>query len=124
MENILEGMKDYFESDAQSVLRGQENRYRKVVIDQGVLVKNERSEERGVCAKVYKNGVNGFASTAEYSRDAAALAIKSATENAEYLKRYAKNEKQALPGCPVQEINSRRFIIDFEQRKISCNQKS
>lgn len=118
MENIFEGIKDYFETDAQSVFRGQENRYRKVVIDQGVLVKNERSEERGVCAKVYKSGVNGFASMAEYSKDAALKVINSATENANYLKKYARTEKTPLPSAVVKEVNSKHFIIDFEQKKI------
>ncbi len=118
MENILEGMKDRFETGAQSVLRGQENRNRMVSIEQGVLVTNTRSEERGVCAKVYKNGVTGFSSQAEFSKAAAEQVLKAATENANYLRKYAKAEKPALFGLPVQEVNSERFIIDFEQKKI------
>ena len=118
LEDILSGKKSLFETGASSVLRGQENRLRSVIINQGVLTTNKRSEDRGVCAKVYKNGVNGFASMAEYSEEAAEQVIKAATENANYLRKYAKKEKGVLPSIKSEVINSKRFIIDFEQERI------
>ncbi len=118
LEDILGKSKSLFETGAQSVLRGQENRLRSVVINQGVLVVNTRSEESGVCAKVYKKGVNGFASMAEYSEAAAEQVIKAATTNANYLRKYAKTQKGVLPSISSQIINSKRFIIDFEQKRI------
>ena len=54
LEDILKGKKGLFETGMQSVLRGQENRERRIVIQQGNLVVNERSESSGVSAKVYK----------------------------------------------------------------------
>lgn len=118
LENILEGMEVCFDDSAQSILRSQENRERRVALEQGVLVTNVRSEERGVCAKVYKNGVNGFASMAQYDKEAAQQVLKAATENASYLRKYAKSEKPMFPALPKEMVNSERFIIDFEQKKI------
>ncbi|MCR5753723.1 MAG: TldD/PmbA family protein, partial [Acetatifactor sp.] len=118
LEDVLKSKIALFEEGKQTVLRGQENRYRRIVIRQGNLVVNERSEESGICAKVYHNGVNGFASIAEYSKEAAEKVLRAATENADYLHKYAKNSKAALPGVSKNRMESKRFIIDFEQKKI------
>lgn len=120
LEDILKGKKGLFETGMQSVLRGQENRARRIVIKQGNLVVNERSESSGVCAKVYKNGVSGFASMAEYTPEAAEMVLKAATENAHYLYKYTENKKAAL--SPYKNAGayaqSKRFIIDFEQKRL------
>ncbi len=118
LEDILFDKQRFFESGMQTVLRGQENRVRRVVLQQGNLIANERSEVNGVCARVYKNGVNGFASMADYSGAAAEMVLKAATENAEYLYKYAKKRKPALPAYKTGQIDSKRFIIDYEQKKI------
>ena len=119
LEDVLRAQKSLFETGAQSVLRGQENRVRRVVIRNGALVENARSNERGVSAKVYKNGVNGFASIAEYSPAAAEKVIKAATENAGYLSKHASGKKPAYPAVSARgEYLAERFIIDFEQKKI------
>ncbi len=116
LENILLGQKSLFENGVQTVLRGQENRYRRIVIQNGNLVTNERSEESGICARVYKNGAYGFASTAEYSKDAAAKVIKAATENAKYLDKFNSEKKKAYPALLSAQIESPRLIIDYEQK--------
>ncbi|MBR1439988.1 MAG: TldD/PmbA family protein [Lachnospiraceae bacterium] len=118
LEDVLRAQKSLFETGAQSVLRGQENRVRRVVIRNGALVENARSNERGVSAKVYKNGVNGFASSAEYSPEAAKKVIVAATENAGYLSKYAGSKKPAYPAVGRGEFLAERFIIDFEQKRI------
>lgn len=118
LEDILKGKKGLFETGMQSVLRGQENRERGIVIQQGNLVVNERSESSGVSAKVYKNGVSGFASMAEYTPQAAEMVLKAATENAHYLYKYAKNRKPAFSPYTNGYVKSDRFIIDFEQKKL------
>ncbi|MGN0170819.1 MAG: TldD/PmbA family protein [Lachnospiraceae bacterium] len=118
LEDILFDKQRFFESGMQTVLRGQENRIRRVVLQQGNLIVNERSEESGTCAKVYKNGVNGFASIADCSGAAAETVLKAATQNAEYLYKYAKQRKPALPGCGNRQIHSPRLIIDYEQKRI------
>ena len=118
LEDVISCKKSLFETGMQSVLRGQENRYRKVVIRKGALVVNERSEESGVCAKVYKNGVNGFASMAEFSGAAAEKVIKAATENANFLSKYVKSTKLLLTNYGTGFLKSNRYIIDFEQKRI------
>ncbi|WP_022760739.1 TldD/PmbA family protein [Butyrivibrio sp. AD3002] len=118
LEDILLGQKSLFETGVQTVLRGQENRYRKIVIQNGNLVANERSEESGICARVYCNGAYGFASTAEYSKDAAAKTIKAATENAKYLDKFNSEKKKAYPEVISSHITSPRMIIDYGQKKL------
>ena len=93
LEDILQKHKVLFETGMTSVLRGQENRRRLIVLQNGNLVKNERSSEKGICARVHLNGSYGFASNAEYSDDAAIKTIKAATENAKYLAKYNKENK-------------------------------
>ena len=118
LEDILGSKKSFFETGVQSVLRGQENRIRSVSLMQGELVVNNRFEDRGVCAKVFNNGVTGFASMAEYSGDAAEKVIKAASENARFLRKYSQKKDCELPSLNPQIINSKKFIIDFEQRQI------
>ena len=89
LNDILKAKKSLFADGVQTVLRGQENRNRRVVFLQGNLVGNVRSETRGVNARVCKNGVYGFSSMAEYSRSAADAVLKAATQNALFLNGHA-----------------------------------
>lgn len=50
-------------------LRAQKNTSRGVSMLGGNLVGNARTEKSGINARVYKNGVYGFASSAEYSEE-------------------------------------------------------
>lgn len=118
LEDILTKQKCLFETGLQTVLRGQENRYRSVAIVNGNLVRNSRSEESGICARVYLRGAYGFASSAEYSEEAAAKVIKSATENARYLDKFNAEKKNAYPALGSSFVTSPRMIIDFEQKRI------
>lgn len=118
LEDILAGKQALFADGVQTVLRGQENRSRRAGFLKGNLTVNARSETRGINAKVLRNGVNGFASMAEYSEDAAEAVLKAATENALFLDKYAPRGKGALPfiGKGIVELN--RNIVDFEQKRI------
>ena len=118
LEDILLKQKSLFETGLQTVLRGQENRYRNITILNGNLVNNSRSEESGICARVYLGGAYGFASTAEYSEDAAAKVIRSATENARYLDKFNISKKNAYPSGVSSYVTSPRMIIDFEQKRL------
>ena len=118
LEDILLKQKSLFETGLQTVLRGQENRYRSVSIQNGNLVNNSRSEERGVCSRVYLAGAYGFASTAEYSEEAASRTIKAATENARYLDKYNTQKKEIYPSLTNSYVTSPRMIIDFEQKRL------
>ena len=123
LENVLEGKNALFETGMQTVLRGQENRYRRIVVQNGNVVQNARSEQNGLSANVYKNGVNGFASIAGYTGAAAEQVLKAATENAQYLNKYTRNKKAALPDYRTGWITSKGVILDIEQKKLvdMCN---
>ncbi|WP_026510456.1 TldD/PmbA family protein [Butyrivibrio sp. LC3010] len=118
LEDILTGKKSLFETGMQSVLRGQESRLRRIVIQNGNLVTNVRSEESGICARVYLNGAYGFASTAEYTAEAAAKTIAAATKNARYLDKFNTEKKNPYPILEQKTIVSPRMIIDFEQKRL------
>lgn len=117
LEDILAGKKALFSDNVQTVLRGQENRSRRVVLLKGNLVGNNRSETRGVNARVCSNGVYGFSSMAEYSEDAAESVLRAATENALFLGKHTnKNQKLKTVGTGI--ITPYRNIVDFEQKRI------
>ncbi len=118
LEDILAGKKDLFETGMQTVLRGQENRYRSILIQNGSVIRNSRSELNGVCARVYKNGVYGFSSMAEYSANAAEMVLKAATENAHYLDKYTKTKKPALTAYHAGTRVSEEWIADMEQKRL------
>ena len=118
LEEIFAGKKELFEDGMQSILRGQENRYRRIIIQNGSIVENSRSQTKGVCANVYKNGVRGFASMAEYSVQAAEKVLKSDVENAHYLDKYTTKKKNPLSACHGGMILPQSCILDLEQIQI------
>ena len=125
LQDILQKETGLFEDGVQTVLRGQENRNRRVVILKGNIVQNSRSESRGINARVGKDGLFGFASIAEYSEEAARKVLKAASENAALLAHHTKNTGIILPpsyGTGV--IPNNRDIVDTEQKKIidACRQ--
>lgn len=118
LEDILTKQKSFFDTGMKTVLRGQESRFRRVIIQNGNLVVNARSEESGICARAYLNGAYGFASTAEYSEEAARKTIEAATKNARYLDKFNADKKNAYPEITGSMITSPRMIIDFEQKRL------
>ncbi len=118
LNDILKTKKSLFEDGVQTVLRGQENRNRRVGFLQGNLVVNVRSESRGVNARVCKNGVYGFSSMAEYSKSAADSVLKAATENAKFLDQHAPKGLPAQPSYGVGIVPMHKDIVDFEQKRI------
>ncbi len=118
LNDILKAKKSLFADGVQTVLRGQENRNRRVIFLQGNLVGNVRSETRGVNARVCKNGVYGFSSMAEYSRSAADAVLKAATENAIFLNTHAPKNAAALPSYGRGISPTFKDIVDFEQKRI------
>ena len=118
LNDILKTKKSLFADGVQTVLRGQENRNRRVVFLQGNLVGNVRSESRGVCARVCKNGVNGFSSMAEYSKSAADSVLKAATENALFLHNHAPKNLPAQPSYGTGIVPAHKAIVDFEHKRL------
>ena len=97
LHDILEPMKPLFPAGDHVELRGQVNRQRRIVLVQGNLIENSRTDTKGVSARVYKNGVYGFSSMAEYSEDAARAVLKEASDNAAFMNTHAAKDAGALP---------------------------
>jgi TldD protein len=85
ISDIISAQASHFADGAQTVLRGHENRSRRVVLLKGNLVQNARSESRGISARVTRNGRYGFSSIASYTEKDAETVLKAATENALFL---------------------------------------
>ncbi len=116
LQDILSPQKALFESGAHTELRGQNSRNRRVVLLNGDVVGNVRSDVSGVSARVYRGGVYGFSSMAEYSPDAARTVLKAATENADFMDRHAGIGKPALPALPAKTRMTDTGINDAPQK--------
>lgn len=114
----LSNMKSCFADGVNTILRGQENRSRMVMLVQGNLVSNVRSASRGINALVEKNGVTGFSSMAEYSEEAAKKVLEAATRNAMFLNKHITKEKAMLPSPCSGIILPKRDVLDMEQQRI------
>ena len=97
LKDILSAGAFSFEAGAHTELRGQLNRNRRVILLSGSIVANTRSDISGISARVWKNGVCGFSSMAEYSEDAAQQVLKAASENAVFMDSRVAPPKKALP---------------------------
>ena len=118
LQDIFEGKAALFSDGAQTVLRGHENRQRRVVLLKGNMVQNSRSEARGINARVNLDGKFGFASIAEYTPEAADRVIRAATENAGFLARHSRRSVQLPPSGEQARIPLNREIVDTEQKTI------
>lgn len=85
LADILEDKKSLLTDNLHMELRGQKSRSRGVSMLGGNITSNSRSESSGICARVYKNGIYGFASTAEYDGKSAEEVVNAALQNAEFL---------------------------------------
>ena len=82
-------------------LRAQRNASRGVSMLGGNLVGNTRAEKSGVNARVYKNGVYGFASSAEYSEESIKSVLKAASDNAVFLSSRVSSGSKILKPIPA-----------------------
>ena len=121
LQDILTAKKALFATGAHTELRGQKNRNRRVVLLNGDVMGNVRSDVSGVSARVYRGGVYGFSSMAEYTAEAAETVLKAATENADFMDRHAGAGKPALPPladaqpAPQEDIHdpAQKIYVDF-----------
>ncbi len=118
LDDILEGKQALFGNDAVTVLRGHENRTRRVSLLNGDLVTNTRAENRGVNAYVYRNGVYGFASAAEYTSAAAEKVLRAASDNAAFLSARASRETKTFCPVPRKSIPLNGRISDTAQARL------
>ncbi len=116
LQDILTDKKALFADGAHTELRGQNNRNRRAVLLNGDLMGNVRSDVSGVSARVYRGGVYGFSSMAEFTGEAAEKVLKAATENAAFMDRHAGIGKPALPAMPLKRMPDQEDIRDAEQK--------
>jgi len=118
LEDLLVGKKSLFETGAHTELRAQENRNRRVVLVQGNMVGNDRSEVSGVSARVYKNGTYGFSCSAEYSDEKIEAVLRAATENALFMNQRVNKGKAMFPAIIPGYVELNRVIVDTQQKRI------
>ncbi len=116
--DIISPQAKHFAPGVQSVLRGHENRSRRVVLLKGNLVQNSRSESRGISARVTKNGRYGFSSVASYTEKDAETVLKAATENALFLDARGASPRRTYPALTGGQAPAARAIVDTEQKRI------
>ena len=118
LQDIIGSRKELFADGVQTVLRGHENRSRRVVLLKGNLVQNSRSEGAGINARVNNHGTFGFASIAEYTPEAAEKVIRAATKNALSLGRHSGRNIPLPPSPGSGEIPLNAAIADAAQKEL------
>ena len=121
LQDLLKEQKALFAPGIHTELRGQNNRTRRAVLLSGDVLANVRSDVSGISARVYRNGVWGFSSMAEYTKEAAETVLKAASENAAFMDHHAGNGKPALKplggGQPfiMEDFNdpTQKVYVDF-----------
>ena len=78
-------------------LRAQRNASQRIVLLNGNIVTNAKTSEQGVSARVFKDGVWGFASRPELAADETVATIDEATRNARFLARHGATKRARLP---------------------------
>ena len=97
MELDLEKYASLFSDGAVTELRAQESRARKAAMMAGNLVSNSSTLTRGVCARVNKCGVSGFAAEASLDADAIGHVLSAAAQNADFMARKAPGKGAFAP---------------------------
>ena len=116
IQDLLTNKKYLFASGANTELRAQRNLNRRAVLLNGALVGNVRTEQFGVSARVYENGVYGFSSTAEYTDETVKDVLKAASENAAFLAKHAGKGKGPHKAMAPDRIATAYDLNDLEQR--------
>lgn len=117
LEDFISSKKSLFAAGVHTELRAQENRQRRVSLVQGNLTSNVRAEVSGVSARVYKNGVYGFSSTADLNGSAAEAVLAAATENAAFMDKHINKGKAPLPTLSKGVLPVKKQIVDTEQKQ-------
>ena len=116
LKDIVTGQKANFIPGAHTELRSERVRTRRVTSIMGNLMGNSRSDETGVCARVYKDGVYGFSSMAELSEDAAKAVLEAASKNAIFMDGRVKKGAKPLPPISGQAVNQAYDIPETDQK--------
>ena len=114
-------LKDYLSPFAAELtghveLRAQMNTARSVGMLNGSMFSNVRAEQGGVCARVYRNGVYGFASAVEYEEESVRRVLRAAEANALFLDTRIQKGRPALPALPGGMTALDKEYIDVAQK--------
>ena len=114
-------LKDYLSSFAPQLhghveLRAQISTSHAVAMLNGDLQSNARAQQGGVSARVYRNGVYGFASAVEYDEESVRRVLKAAEENALFLDARVKKNRPALPVLPSGMVAKDKEYIEVPQK--------
>ena len=82
----------------------------------GNLAGNARTDTKGVSARVYRNGVYGFASAADMNDAAVKAVLDNATSNAAFLDKHAGQARGALPTIARGTLPTQPDMADLPQK--------
>jgi len=116
IEDIIKDKASLFADGVSTELRAQENREIRIRMQDGTITANTKSSTSGVNARVCKNGVYGFSSSADYTPQAAESVLKAATENALFLNSHAPKNKTALPQAQKGNFTVNKIIEDTDSK--------
>ncbi|MCL1878496.1 MAG: TldD/PmbA family protein [Defluviitaleaceae bacterium] len=95
LHDYLTAHKKHFADHTE--LRAQVNTSKRVVLLAGNMVGNTQSQKSGISARMYRGGVYGFASGAEYSPDSVKNVLKAAAENVRFMDDNIRRGEPPLP---------------------------
>lgn len=110
IKNHVGGLTSYTE------IRSQINTDYSVSLISGNLVGNSRVSSSGVSARVYKNGVYGFASMGDYNDESVKNVIRSAEQNALFLDRRINKGKPPLWQTMTADFDEKKPFIEVPQK--------
>ncbi|HBB29341.1 MAG TPA: hypothetical protein DC000_08865 [Clostridiales bacterium] len=116
LHDLISSKKNLFNGGVHTELRAQVNKSRKIILLAGNLITNTRTENSGVSARVYKNGVYGFSSMAEYNDYAVESVLKAATDNALFMNKHINKDKGMFEAIPYGNYKMDSMINETEQK--------
>lgn len=116
LHDLMSSKKNLFNGGVHTELRAQVNKSRKIILLAGNLITNTRTENSGVSARVYKNGVYGFSSMAEYNDYAVESVLKAATDNALFMNKHINKGKGMFEAIPYGNYKMDSMINETEQK--------
>lgn len=116
LDSFVFDKKGLFLPGADTTVRVQKSRNRRLVLLGGNIVGNQRSESSGVSARVRRGGMYGFSSVAGCTPEAVEAVIRAAGENAAFMDERLRRGKPALPAMPAGMVTKYEDDPDPEQK--------
>lgn len=116
LKDVITNQKKLFIPGAHTELRSEIIRTRRVSSVMGNIMGNARSQEMGLCARVYKNGIYGFSSRADITDDAAKSVLKAASENAVFLDSHVNKGTNTIPPLEGKNVIEVQDLPETEQK--------